>query len=476
MPYELHRRFEALRPFLPDEYHSPVARYGAALLCAAGAALLRRTAEPLLGTQAPFILFFPAILLASRFGGLRPGALCTLLCAWAAWGARAPDPRFEANLVLFAVLGLLISVLNESLLRASQVLRLSLQRTTEILESVSDGFYVLDAEFRFTYVNGAAEKAWGKRRAELLGRSIWEVFPVVVGSEVHAAHLEAARTRLPKRLEVFSPVVKRWLDVSLHPSASALSVYFHDISERRRRREELERLVERRTSRLREVNEELETFTYSASHDLRAPARKIRGYSDLLRRRHAGALPEEGLLYLDRIRASTTTMVRVIDEMRSLAEATQRELRREDVDLSAIARRWCAERSAAETGRRVTCDIAPGLTARGDPPMLELALHQLLDNAWKFTRPRKHARVELGRAAGKDRVFYVKDDGVGFDMAHQSKLFRPFERLHDTGAFDGAGVGLAIVQRIVRRHGGEAWAESRPGEGATFYFSLPEGT
>jgi signal transduction histidine kinase len=241
------------------------------------------------------------------------------------------------------------------------------------------------------------------------------------------------------------------------------------------RREELERLVEKRTSRLKEVNEELETFTYSASHDLRGPARKIRGYSDLLRRRLGAGLGEEGKRYLDLIQDSTGRLVQVIDEMKNLAEASQKELRPERVDLSAVAERCCRARSDAEPRRRVSCRVQPGLSATGDPALLEAALCHLLDNAFKFTRGRKHALVEFGAIDSEGGpVFFVRDDGAGFDMRHARKLFRPFERLHDTGEFPGAGVGLAIVQRIIRRHGGEVWAEAKPGEGAVFYFTLPE--
>jgi PAS domain S-box-containing protein len=476
MPYELGRRIRELRSSLPTAEHPPAARYGAAVLCAAGAVVLRASAEPYIGPYSPFIMFVPAVFAASRYGGLGPGAVCTALSGAAAYGlALRHTSEFYTGMGVFVLIALLICWSNEALRRAARVLGEALEKTDQILESISDGFYAVDKDFRFTYVNATAEALWGKRREELLGRVIWDVFPQAVGSESHSAHLLAAKDRLPRRLETRSPVINAWVDVSIHPSGDGLSVYFHDITERRRRREELERLVEKRTSRLQEVNEELETFTYSASHDLRGPARKIRGYSDLLRRRLGEGLGEEGKRYLDLIQDSTGQMVQVIDEMKSLAEASQRDLRPGRVDLSAAAERRCREKSEAEPRRRVSCRVEPGLSARGDPWLLEVALGHLLDNAFKFTRGRKHASIEFGAIRSEGgTVYFVKDDGAGFDMRHARKLFRPFERLHDTGEFPGVGVGLAIVQRIIRRHGGEVWAEAKPGEGAVFYFTLPE--
>jgi PAS domain S-box-containing protein len=476
MPYELGRRIRELRSSLPTAEHPVPARYGVAALCAAGAVALRAGAEPFTGPYHPFLLFVPAVFAASRYGGFGPGALCTALSGAASYGLAARHtPEFYMGLGMFGLIALLICWSNEALRRAARVLGEALEQTDQILESISDGFYAVGKDFRFTYVNATAEALWGKRREELLGRVIWEAFPQAVGSDSYLAHLAAAQDRLPRRLETFSPVLRTWLDLSIHPSGEGLSVYFHDISERRRRRKEMEQLVEKSTSRLKEVNEELETFTYSASHDLRGPARKIRGYSDLLRRRLGAGLGEEGKRYLDLIQDSTGRLVQVIDEMKNLAEASQKELRPERVDLSAVAERCCRARSDAEPRRRVSCRVQPGLSATGDPALLEAALCHLLDNAFKFTRGRKHALVEFGAIDSEGGpVFFVRDDGAGFDMRHARKLFRPFERLHDTGEFPGAGVGLAIVQRIIRRHGGEVWAEAKPGEGAVFYFTLPE--
>lgn len=477
MPQELSRQLAALRPFLVRE-RPATQRYAIGLLCAALSVGLRVTVWPELAPQTPYLVYLPGVLAASHLGGLGPGAACLAVCAAAALWLQPPDSaRHATGVFVFVLFGLLLSAINEYLHRAARAVAGAHDRMSDILESISDGFYALDREGRFTYVNAAAERLWGKRRGELLGRVIWEVFPEAVGSESQRAHERVLAERKPMRFETVSPVLKTWLDVSIHPSSGGLSVYFHDISERRRRRAELESLIERRTARLRELNEELESFTYSASHDLRAPARKIRGYSELLRRKLGGALPGEGKDYLERIEQSTGAMVRVIDEMRGLAEATQRALKPARFDLSGFVSAWCAQRKSREPGRRVRCIVQPGLTASADPGLLGMALEQLLDNAWKFTARRRHAAIEFGASdAASEPVYFVRDDGVGFDMGYQRKLFKPFERLHDTGEFEGPGVGLAIAQRVIRRHGGELWAESKPGEGATFYFTLGEGS
>lgn len=236
---------------------------------------------------------------------------------------------------------------------------------------------------------------------------------------------------------------------------------------------QLEQRVHERTAELRVANRELEAFSYSVSHDLTAPLRSIDGFSRMLAEDYRGRLDEQADGYLARIRAGTARMQQLIDDLLSLSRITRNEMRRETVDLSAIARRIAAELEQSAPGRKVEFVIAPDMLAAGDPNLLGIALTNLLRNAWKFTSKHEHARIEAGvtREDGQ-RTYFVRDDGAGFDMRYASKLFSPFQRMHGVQEFEGTGIGLAIVHRIIQRHGGRIWAEAEPEKGATFRFTL----
>ena len=253
-----------------------------------------------------------------------------------------------------------------------------------------------------------------------------------------------------------------------------------DVTERRHAEEELwayrehlEELVRARTIELENALRELESFSYSVSHDLRAPLRAMDGYSAVLLAEHADLLDEEGRRYLDRIRKAAGRMGHLIDGLLNLARISRRELVGTPVDLTALSHSVAEELRALEPQREVTVTVADGMTASGDPRLLRVVLENLIGNAWKFTSTRPSAVVEVGCAErGGETVFFVKDNGVGFDMAYAQKLFTPFQRLHGIDEFPGTGIGLATVQRIVSRHGGRIWAESAQGAGTTFSFTL----
>jgi len=232
----------------------------------------------------------------------------------------------------------------------------------------------------------------------------------------------------------------------------------------------------RRTKEAAEnANRELESFSYSVSHDLRAPLRAIDGFSQMLLQQCGAQLDDKARHYLDRVRASTQRMGLLIDDMLALARVSRTTLRRELVDLGALAQDLVAELRAGSPGRVVEVAIAPGMLVHGDRGLLRIVLENLLGNAWKFTAKRDDARIELARAPAGDEgaeVFFVRDNGVGFDMAYAEKLFGVFQRLHTAEEFPGTGVGLATVARVVRRHGGRVWAEGAVGRGATFYFTF----
>jgi PAS domain S-box-containing protein len=238
---------------------------------------------------------------------------------------------------------------------------------------------------------------------------------------------------------------------------------------------ELEDRVRERTAQLESANKELEAFSYSVSHDLRSPLRGIDGWSLALAEDCGPSLNARGKEFLGRVRSEIQRMGRLIDDLLQLSRVSRDEIHNETVDLTDAAEAIALRLRDAHPGRNVEFVVHPGLTARGDPRLLEIVLVNLLDNAWKFTGTRLAARVEFGRNGEDDKpVFFIRDNGVGFDMAYADKLFTAFQRLHKTSQFPGTGIGLAIVQRIVARHGGHVWAKAKPGEGAAFFFALPE--
>jgi PAS domain S-box-containing protein len=235
----------------------------------------------------------------------------------------------------------------------------------------------------------------------------------------------------------------------------------------------LERLVEERTAELAAANRELEAFNYSVSHDLRAPLRAIDGFSRALQEDCGESLPAEGRAHLDRVRAATRRMSGLIDDLLQLSRVTGTYLLRVEVDLSAMAASVAVEIAERYPGVDAQFRVTPGVTAQADPSLLRIVLQNLLDNAWKFSVPTGRPVIDVGASdRSGEPVFCVRDNGVGFDLAHAERLCTPFQRYHSPGEFEGSGIGLATVQRIVLRHGGRVWAESAPGEGAVFFFTL----
>lgn len=252
-----------------------------------------------------------------------------------------------------------------------------------------------------------------------------------------------------------------------------------DITERKQQSEHIQTLnthLANRSAQLEIINRELESFSYSVSHDLRAPLRAMDGFSSTLLKDYGELLDERGRDRLQRVRSAAQRMANLIDDLLNLSRVSRTELALEDVDLSLLAREICLELEQANLARKVTCHIQPDLHVAGDYRLLGIALTNLLNNAWKFTGQKDFAFVEIGRQEQEEGpVFFVRDNGAGFDMAYAKKLFGAFQRLHDTNEFPGTGIGLATVQRIIHKHGGRIWAESRVNEGTTFYFTLNAG-
>lgn len=270
------------------------------------------------------------------------------------------------------------------------------------------------------------------------------------------------------------PLVTRMLSENLRVSEELQRA--HD--ELRRANEQLEQRVQERTVALSAANQELEAFSYSVSHDLRAPLRGIDGFSQALLEDCSAQLDAQGREYLQRIRSGVQRMGRLIDDLLSLSRLTRREIHFQAVNLTAIARSVLEELRAADAERNVHVEIGEVGQVTGDAGLLSAALENLFTNAWKFTSKKPDARIEFGAFTQKDahglaeRVYFVRDNGAGFDMAYSDKLFGAFQRLHGVSEFGGTGIGLATVRRIIHRHGGRIWAAGEVGKGATFYFTL----
>ena len=263
-----------------------------------------------------------------------------------------------------------------------------------------------------------------------------------------------------------APDLRCVIEIALHKHAA----------DRRLRENErwLEQTLQQRTAALEATNRELEAFNYSVAHDLRAPLRGIDSFSQLLIERYSQRLDHEGLAYLNRVRASASRMSQLIDALLSLAQVGRSDMQPLDLDFSQLVQSVRSELAAANPDRNVPMVIAPGMRAYADPRMLRIVVANLLENAWKFTARRQRPAVEVGPVQNTALpTYYVRDNGAGFDPAYASRLFGAFQRLHPDREFPGTGIGLAIVQRVIARHGGTVWADSRPDQGATFYFTLP---
>ncbi len=348
-----------------------------------------------------------------------------------------------------------------------------------------------DTKNRFLLVNKSAAASTGHTVEEMEGQPCSQVLPNKA-YDLYRDDLEIIQSGRPKLgivEELDLPGGKSiWTRTDKLPEYDSmgrvvgLMVFSHDVTEHRHTEEEVGRLkaeleqqVAARTVELRAANQELESFVYSIVHDLRAPLRTIDGFSQLIAEESGERLESGGREHLDRIRAASQRMARQIDDLLKLTRVSRYELKPEAVDLSALARKVSEELRRRDPQRQVDFLIEATPIVHGDPVLLLSAIENLLENAWKFTAGTEEPRIEFGATSTPDgkMAFYVRDNGVGFEMAYADKLFRAFQRLHDRNEFEGSGTGLATVRLILRRHGGEVRAEGLAGKGATFYFTLP---
>jgi PAS domain S-box-containing protein len=364
--------------------------------------------------------------------------------------------------------------------RVEAALQASEEQFRTLAVTANDAIISAEASGDITYFNPAGERIFGYTASEVTGRPLTVLMPErfhelhrrgldrylstgvahVIGRTVELVGKKRDGTEFPIELSLAS-----WR----REHEAAFTAVIRDITARKQADDELKLYA----AQLEAANAELDAFAYSVSHDLRAPLRSIDGFSLALLEDSDDRLDAAGRDHLRRVRAAAQRMALLIDDLLGLSRVTRAALQREPVDLSAIAGAVAAELERSEPGRCVEFAIAPGLGAEGDPRLLRVVLENLLGNAWKYTGKNLRARIEFAATeAGGARAYYVRDDGAGFEMAYADKLFGAFQRLHSNDEFEGTGIGLATVQRIVHRHGGRVWAEGAVGRGATFYFTL----
>ncbi len=435
---------------------------------------------------------------------------------------QAPDAHEILALVLFLPAGAFMAVVICQYVESRYVAESELEKSREnyrlIFEQAADGIFLLDAQGHYVDVNESGCQLLGYTREEILRLRLGDVVmpdekddvTVRLGAlnsgemliferrmrhkdgsaipvEISARKLADGRLQglvrdtrqrmdAEQKAQVAQDELQRILK-SVDESRRALLSVVEDQKEAEekilRLNAELEQRVADRTAQLTAANQELEAFTYSVSHDLRAPLRSLDGFSDLLMTDYAAQLDEQGQNFLRRIQENSHRMGQLITDLLKLSRITRVEINPEPVNLALLAKNILTELQAQAPQRQVAVEIAADLPVEGDADLLKIALENLLSNAFKFTSQREQAAIQVGcRERNGERVFFVSDNGTGFDMEYAGKLFAPFQRLHSPKEYPGTGIGLSIVHRIITRHGGCIWPESEVGKGTTFYFTL----
>jgi len=484
--------------------HSPTLRYALAVISfatALGLALLAQLYN-FRNVEVPVFLF--AVAVTAWYAGPGPAAL-TVFLSIAFFDYFFTEPRYTLYvtasdipyLIVFISFALLVAWfsavrrrIERELIQARDHLQIEVAERTQqasLLNLTHDSIFVRDMDFVITYWNRGAEELYGWTPEQAVGKHSQEllltVFPVPL-DDIRAELLRTGRwegeLKRTKADGTQVVVASRWsLRRDEREQPVAILETSNDITERKRRQEEIERLNQElawRSMELEGTNKELEAFAYSVSHDLRAPLRHVSGYTELLQKRMSSVLDEKSQRYMQMMLESAKRMGNLIDDLLAFSRIGRAETQKSLVNLDQLVKEALSEIRQDTEGRKIAWKIGPLPNFHGDRSMLRLALVNLLSNAVKFTRTRPQAEIEIGSANGNsgDVVVFIRDNGVGFDMKYVNKLFGVFQRLHQSDTFEGTGIGLATVQRILHRHGGRVWAEGLVDKGATFYFSAPK--
>jgi PAS domain S-box-containing protein len=370
----------------------------------------------------------------------------------------------------------------------------NLRRMATVVRDSNDAITIQDVEGRITAWNRGAELMFGYSEPEALTMTVWQLAPPSKAAEQRDFNRrlfagEPVTSFETQRLTKNGRLLDVWLTVTKLVDDSGKTIGIaateRDITQRKRAEEELRKLnaeleqrVVERTTQLEAANNELEAFSYSVSHDLRAPLRHVAGYVDMLAREAEGRLSEDGRHYMKTIADASREMGQLIDDLLAFSRMGRAEVREVEVNLDMLVQETLRDVAPDAGERNIVWKIPPLPAVQADPALLKLALANLLGNAVKFTRPRDPAQIEIGSAGTETGrlILFVRDNGVGFDPQYAHKLFGVFQRLHRADEFEGTGIGLANVRRIIARHGGRTWAEGKLDEGATFYFTLKPST
>jgi PAS domain S-box-containing protein len=370
---------------------------------------------------------------------------------------------------------------------AEQAVQANEEKFKALLQSAPDAMVIVNQKGEIVLVNSQTERLFGYSTAELLNSKV----EILIPDRYRGRHLghrsgffgDPKLRPMGAGLELYArrkDGTEFPVEISLSPlrtkEGMLVSSAIRDVTERKTVEEALQRNrnnLAQSNAELAAANKELEAFSYSISHDLRAPLRGIDGFSQALLEDYSDRFDDTGKQYLRRVRTGAQRMAALIDDLLELSRITRAEIHRQPIDLSEIARSVTQELASQAPTRHVEFVIAPGLQAEADAPLMRTVLENLLGNAWKFTSRCPQARIEFGRAqANGMSAFFVRDNGAGFDPAYASRLFGAFQRLHAAAEFPGTGVGLASVQRVIHRHGGRVWAKSAVNQGASFFFTL----